>query len=116
MLDIEGELIAYLKQVLGLPTYADVPKDRPPRFVTVELTGASEDVHGAINRPSVAVQSWAPTTEEASKLARKVDDAMLSAPYIVQNLFSCERTSLVRFPDPDSRTPRYQGLYALTTT
>lgn len=116
MIDVEGELIAYLKQVLNLPAYADVPKDRPPRFVTVELTGSSDDVHGAINRPSVAVQSWAPTTAEASELSRKVDDAMLSAPYIVHDLFSCERTSLVRFPDPDSRTPRYQGLYALTTT
>lgn len=115
MVDVEAALVSHLAHEVGVPCYADVPRDRPDRFATVELLGSTEEVYGAIDHQTVAVQSWANTTYEASELARWIDRAMFMATNI-GNVWHCERTSLARFPDPDSRTPRYQGIYVLVTT
>lgn len=115
MLDVIAELIPYLRGAVGVDAYAEVPRERPERFVTLERTGGGAEVFGAIDRPTLAVQSWAPTNYSAFALATAVDAAMLAAPWHVANLMSCERNTLHNFPDPDSRSPRYQGLYELTT-
>ena len=80
MLAIEATLVAYLYETLGVEAFAEVPKDYPDRFVTVERTGGSSEIHGAIDRPVVAVQSWAGSAFEAEELARQVDEALLDAP------------------------------------
>lgn len=115
MLDAIAALIPYLEGAVGCPAYARVPRERPDRFVTLQRTGGAAEVHGLIDRPTMAVQSWAPTETEAYDLAAAVDAAMLRAPDHVRNLMSCERNTLHDFPDPDSRLPRYQGLYELVT-
>lgn len=115
MLDVIEALRPYLAEAVGVPVYAEVPRKRPEEFVTIERTGGDAEIFGAIDRPTLAVQSWAATNLDASKLAASVDDAMLYSPWNVENVMSCERNTLHNFPDPDSRSPRYQGLYELVT-
>lgn len=115
MLDAIEALRPYLADAVGVPVYAEVPRERPVQFVTIERTGGDAELFGAIDRPILAVQSWAESNREASRLAASVDEAMLHAPWYVQNLMSCERNTLLSYPDPDSRTSRYQGLYELVT-
>lgn len=115
MLDVVEALRPYLAGAVGCPVYAKVPRERPERFVTLQRTGGPADVYGLIDRPTLAVQSWAQSDYEASCLAAAVDAAMHQAPDHVRNLMSCERNTLHDFPDPDSRLPRYQGLYELVT-
>lgn len=115
MLNIEAEVIAYLSANLDCKAYADVPRERPKRFVTVERTGGTQDLMQAVDRPTVAVQSWAETRLDAYTLADQVDGLMLRMPEATENVMGCARNGLYNFPDPDSRGARYQGLYELVT-
>lgn len=115
MLDIVRTLREYLNAHLDCEAYAEVPRERPERFVTIERTGGGADEAGYIDRPNVAVQSWAPSNQQAYELAAQVDAILLAMPYQVANLARCERNTLYNFPDPDSRTSRYQGLYEFVT-
>lgn len=115
MLDIVSELVGYLSETIGCDAYAEAPRKRPEQFITIERTGGGEELHGLIDRPLVAVQSWGQSNYDASSLALIVDQAMLVAPNHITNLMSCERNSLYNFPDPDSRIARYQGIYELVT-
>ncbi len=116
-MDIIATTIAYLSEVLeadGIEAYADVPRDRPERFVTIERTGGSTS--NRLDYPELAIQSWAPSNHGAYALARAVDGAMLDMPLKVRDVAGVDRSSLSDWPDPDSRSPRYQGVYRLTTT
>lgn len=115
MLDVIEALRPYLSEAVGVPVYAEPPRDRPERFVTLERTGGASEVYGCIDRPTLAVQSWAPSNHQAFALASVVDVAMLTSQWSIENLMSCERNSLYNFPDPDSRISRYQAIYELVT-
>lgn len=115
MLDIEAAIIGYLSKHLDCPVYADVPNPRPERFVTVERTGGGSMMNGAVDQPTVAIQSWETTRAKAANLAYDVDDFMAFITNEVTNVMGCSLNSLYNFPDPDSRSARYQGIYDLTT-
>lgn len=115
MTDITALTIAYLTNALECEVFAEVPNKAPEVFVTVERTGGGAEMYGAIDHPTLAVQSWAKTQLDAYDLAAQVDGLMLAMPFDETNVFDCERNSLYNFPDPDSRQSRYQGVYELTT-
>lgn len=110
MVNIEEIIIAYLSNVFDIETYADVPKEYPVRFVTVERTGGIRDSL-VIDRPMVAVQCWAETRRDAADFAYKVDDALRSLPAHNKRVTFARRNSLYNFPDPESKKPRYQLVY-----
>lgn len=113
-MDVEAEVIAYLSRKLSVHVSADVPRDRPPKFVTVERTGGgSSDL---LDHPTLAIQSWAASRALASALSHDVDRAMRELPYNHPDVSQCSRESLADWPDPDSKTARYQGTYTLTTS
>lgn len=115
MMDVEAAVIAYLTENLDCTAYAEVPSERPERFVTVERTGGGSIFHGGVDRPTVAVQSWETSRAKASALAVEVDALMARIADSVENVMGCELNSLTNFPDPDSEQSRYQGLYELVT-
>lgn len=112
---IEPFVIAALDAALDVPVAADVPSCRargdPDRFVTVELVDCPAAHHGTVERPSLAVQSWAPTRHAAALLATSVDDAMyaLAGAWPVA---SVTRARIYNHPSPDG-IPRYQAVYDL---
>lgn len=106
MFDVEAALIAWLPDKVGVPCYADVPKDRPSEFVTVERTGGEAGL-GA-DRPNLAVQAWAETRLDASNLAAKVKDALILDSWEIAEVCKCSVTSVYNFADPSSRMARYQ--------
>lgn len=112
---IEPFLIAALGAALDVPVAADVSSCRargdPDSFVTVELVDCPSAYHGAVERPQVAVQSWAQTRHAALLLAASVDDAMcaLEGAWPVTKV---NRSKLYNFPSPDG-IPRYQAVYDL---
>lgn len=113
MVDIEAAIIAYLRE-FDYEAFADVPNPRPDYFITVERTGGG-DLEKDIDLPTVAVQSWSPTRYEASLLSKDVDALLLDMPGEVEDVMNCERDTLYNFPDPDSKTARYQGVYNFVT-
>ena len=107
-MNIEAEIIEYLNRVLTVPVSADVPKNRPKQFVTIERTsGNLSDV--ALDHASIAVQSWAKTRTEASELSEKVDTAMVEMNH--PNITRIVRDSIYNWPDTDYSMARYQGVY-----
>lgn len=113
MVDIEATIIAYLKNA-GYAAYADVPNPRPETFVTVERTGGGLDSL-VIDRPTVAVQSWANTRLEASKLSMEVDGHLRQMALAIPDVCYVERDSLYNWPDEYGNNARYQGVYHITT-
>lgn len=114
-MDIEATVAQYLGGLIeDAEASVVVPEPRPERLVTVQRTGGG--ISNQLDHPSLAVQSWAPTLMEASALAREVDKLMRSAPYVLPDVFGVEATTVQEWQDPDSKTPRYQGLYTLTTS
>lgn len=111
MMNIEATVISYLKKN-GINAVADVPKDRPGEFVTVERTGGSHD-SVILDRPTVAVQAWSTTRYKASELMNEVDAIMLKLPS-VSGVSRCRRNSMYNYPD-ESGQPRYQAVYDLVT-
>lgn len=111
-MNIEAAIIGGLNEALTVGVYADVPKTRPDSFVTVERTGGSRDYYGLIDRPTIAVQSWAETRYKASQLANDVDKAM-HALVGSNGITNVETNTITNFPSTDG-VPRYQGLYEIT--
>lgn len=113
-MDIEAAIIAYLTERLeGVKVYADVPEEKPDKFVTVERTGGN--MENRLDHPRVAIQAWATRRYVASALMADVDRFMCDMPLYVEDVMGCSRDTTYNWPDPDSRMPRYQGIYLLTT-
>lgn len=113
-MDIEERLVAYLGEALEDATVAaDVPRDRGERLVTIERTGG--EATNRLDHPTVAIQSWCSRRADAAALAKEVDEAMADMPLHDPTVAGVERTSLSNWPDPDSDSARYQGVYQITT-
>ena len=108
-MNVEAVIVAYLNKC-GFKAYADVPANRPEEFVTVERTGGALD---ALDRPTVAVQSWSTTRYAASELAIRVD-AFMSGLVAESDVTKVSRNTLYNYPD-ESGHPRYQAVYDLVT-
>ena len=106
-MNIEAAVIAHLRSA-GFEAYADVPTSRPSSFVTVERVGGTADAV-AIERPTVAVQSWAQTRYQASELALLVDESMRALAETPE-VTRVSLNSMHNHPDVSGQ-PRYQGVY-----
>lgn len=112
-MNIETKIIEYLTEK-GHKAYANVPRKRPETFVTVERTGGGFD-SVIIDRPTVAVQMWAPSRLAASELAYAVRDNILKMNELV-GISKVSLNALYNFPDADSGTNRYQAVFDFVTT
>lgn len=110
--NVEAHVIARLGTLLGVPVFADVPAARPDAFVTVERTGGGRLHRGLLDRPTLAVQSWAPTRHAASELSGQVDAAM----HAIEGwpVTSVVTDTIYNFP-AEGPHARYQGVYQLTS-
>ena len=91
---LEQTIIAYLLD-RGFDVYAEAPSSSGGTFVTVERTGGYA-LHRRIEHATVAVQSWAPSTLEASDLAAAVDAALLEMPDHVESVSFARRIGIRR--------------------
>ncbi len=107
---VERTVVTHLAAALGVRVVLTVPADKPDRLVTVERVGGSND-GVAVDRPRIAVQSWAQTWSAALGLAHEVDAAM-SALAGTSGVALVELEQMYAHPD-ENKKPRYQCVYAL---
>lgn len=115
MMDIEAEVIAFLRDYLGLKAYAEVPARRPDEFVTVERTGGAYD-GVVVDRPTLAIQAWSTSRYQASNIGRLIAESL---PFMVEvsGVNNVDiNTGPYNWPDPDSGTARYQLVVEFNTT
>ena len=91
---------------IGVPSYLEVPPDRPREFLVVELTGMGGE-NAVVRTPSVDVDCWAQTRARAAEIADGVVDAAFSMPVDMDNVFHVSITSCYNNPDLESDTSRY---------
>lgn len=109
-MDIEPHLIGFLNRAgLAAEAFPEAPEQRPQRFLTVERTGGAGDFR--VDRPTVAVQAWAPTLTDAQALMRDADRAIQERLADGRPVTSCRRIGFARFPAEGS--PRYQAVYSI---
>lgn len=105
--DVIATLCMWLSSVTGVGAYAAPPEDRPDEFITIERVGGGTE--RGRDLPSLAIQAWAPTEAEAYELALEVRDLFIwNAAMEVASIAGSEVGSVYLFPDPESRSSRYQ--------
>lgn len=112
--DVMAALAKWSRARLGVDGYVIVPSERPSEFATFERTGGTSEL--GVDRPNVAVQLWSESEYGAYTLALLARDALLlHLAEDVPEVCRAEVGGIYRFPDPDSRTERYQlDLYLVT--
>lgn len=109
---VEVLAVDHLNEVGDVEAFMDVPADRPGEFITVERVGGPEG--RILGAPLLAVQVWAGARWRAAELAKTYSDIirrMETLPWVGRVAIS----SVTNFPDPDSRTARYQLTVELVT-
>lgn len=92
----------------GFTACAEVPCDMPHALVTVERVGGASDAY--VDRPRVAIQAWADTAYEASKLMEDVNAAVRHACEGMPGISSASLQGCSRHPAADGH-PRYQSIW-----
>ena len=105
MMDVERTVAQRLMDATGIKAVLEVPDERPDEFISVQLLGGEGDRF--VKEHRLAVQSWAQTRRRAAEIARMVEQAATS---LIEepNIFGAVANGTYRWPDPDSRQPRYQ--------
>lgn len=104
MYSVVSAFIQWLND-LGFDAHSYPPKDST-EFVTVERTGGG--VVDLVDRPSLAIQTWAKTETRAEDMANAIRYALLTSepPNGVHSVSI--NTGAYRFYDEDTRLPRFQ--------
>lgn len=106
MFDVIASTCNVLSSALGVPTSSTVPAERPSQFVTVERTGGGYSL--GKDSPNLAVQCWAETEMDAYALALMAREVLRNMRETVAEVCAVDVNSIYSFPDPDSRSYRYQ--------
>lgn len=118
---IEEAVRNYLDEQIEEPVYMQEPEVNPNpalpnsqrnSFVVVEKTGGSISQH-MIKRATIAVQSYAGTTYDASLLSELVKTVMLNM-IVLNDICKVELISDYNFPKTSIRQPRYQAVFEIT--
>lgn len=96
--------------LLDAPFSVNVPTDRPERFFTVERTGGGSSFYQ--DRPLLAVQAWAPSRADASRLIYDFEQAAWNELQYHDQVARFTVNAIVNFPAANDQ-PRYQALIEL---
>lgn len=108
---IEATIINYLNTAVGLPTYAEQPKDPPEEFLLVEKTGSG--MENWIHTAMIAVQSYADSMFRAAEINASVRTAMWQIDEL-ENIYACDLNSDYNFTDTEQKKYRYQAVFDIT--
>lgn len=105
-------LVLTMLNPMGVNVSTRVPATRPKKFIRASLAGGGEV--SIFDTPRVLVECWAPTTVEASELARKARLQLQMSQFDVigdWQIYGISADYPVNFPDETSE--RYQFLVTL---
>lgn len=108
---IEIVLLNYLKEVLSVDVFMEIPPDPPETYVRIEKTGSSEEEY--IETATFALQSYADSMYEAALLNREVIDKMRKI-ITLDEVFKVKLNSDYNFTDPSTKKYHYQCIFDIT--
>ena len=107
---IEEIVLNYLKEMLDVEVYMEIPEDMPENFVVLEKTGSSVEDH--IYSATFAIQSYGKGIYEAMVLNEAVKKAMDNI-ITLNSVFSSKLNSDYNFTDTSIERNRYQAVFDL---
>lgn len=105
---IESILIKNLKSELGIPVYAEVPKDIKYPFCIVSKSGGNRK--NFIYHSMIIVQSYDATLLKAAELNERVIDTMYELEKL-KEICSISLNSNANFTDTTNKRYRYQAVF-----
>lgn len=108
---IEIVLLNYLKEVLSVDVFMEIPPNPPDTYVRIEKTGSGEEEH--INMATFALQSYADSMYEAALLNREVIEKIKNM-ITLDEIFKVKLNSDYNFTDPSTKKYRYQCIFDIT--
>lgn len=108
---IEIVLLNYLKAVLSVDVFMEIPPNPPETYVRIEKTGSSEEEY--IETATFALQSYADSMHEAALLNREVINKMRKI-ITLDEVFKVKLNSDYNFTDPSTKKYRYQCIFDIT--
>lgn len=108
---IELVLLNYLKEVLPVDVFMEIPPNPPETYVRIEKTGSSEEEY--IETATFALQSYADSMHEAALLNREVIEKMKNM-ITLDEIFKVKLNSDYNFTDPSTKKYRYQCIFDIT--
>lgn len=110
---IEDIVLNTLGDSLGLPVFAEIPKNYPSEFYVIEKTGSSQVNH--IRRATVAIQSYSTGSKyTAASMNDEVIEAMLSKVVMLPEIARVELNSDYDYTDTTQKIYRYQAVFDIT--
>ena len=82
------------------------PPNNSTEFVTVERTGGG--VSDLVDRPAIAIQTWAQTEQRAEEMANAIRLLLLTSELPTGVHHVSINSGAYRFYDEDTRLPRFQ--------
>lgn len=108
---IEDLVKDYLQEKLGIPTYMEIPKDPPARYIVIERTGQTRT--NFIYESILAVQDYCKSLYEAAQLNHLINNTMLDELVKEKEISSVQMNGSTNFTDPSKKQPRYQSVFAI---
>lgn len=108
---IEIVLLNYLREVLSVDVFMEIPPNPPGSYVRIEKTGSAEEEY--IETATFALQSYADSMYEAALLNREVINKMRKM-IALDEVFKVQLNSDYNFTDPSTKKYRYQCIFDIT--
>ena len=107
---IEKIILDYLEYSLpSVPCYMERPEEKPTgSYIILEKTASSLENH--LPSATIAVQSYAPTVEQAAQLNQTVKGILLES-YTVKEISGVRLQTDYNFTDTTTKQPRYQAVF-----
>lgn len=104
--------VTILKESLGVPVGTEVPRNRPQRFIMVDLDG--DESSPLLLRPRIALTCWGATDKDARGIALSALDALQEASEDHPYLSDASLETMSREEWSRSGQGRYLALINLT--
>ena len=111
-MDIAATLVNYLDGATSIEWFHDAPRDAPDEFGTVQRNGGPYSDY-VVDRPTVTLITYGTTRHRAAELALEAKQALMAAPYAIDNIFAAE--ILGDYHDPLDGKQRHRITASLTT-
>ena len=108
---IEAVIIEYLEKELGVETYAEIPDEKPKKFIVVEKIDGGRI--NQIDASTLSVYSYGETLYDAVLLNEKVKSALLNV-IVLDDISSSKIGGESRSIDKANKEYRYETIINLT--
>lgn len=105
---IEKVVLKFLNENMSVPAYMEEPEEQPERYLLIEKTSGGK--RDGLQTATLAIQSYAPTLEQAAELNEEVKNVMEE----IENQNPVSRAALntdYNYTDTATKRYRYQAAY-----